>query len=267
MPATITVKLDKKKKCSSLAANGSDFSISPAKATVTAAAAAACRNGFDMDSVILTLSNPLPAGNYNIAVKIGSDGNTLLDNCDRDIAAGKSLPLAILPLAPTPMDSLATVKCAPTELQLVFSKNIRCNSIAADGSDFIVTGPGNVSVVSAAGICNNGVSEKVVVKLSAAVVRAGHIQLHLKRGGDGNTLLDECGRKRAGSTLSFTLKDTVSQHLVHKYLWVFRYGSFMFMMEEMRLINGCGILVPAMRIHTSKIRSFLYQFWDRSKFN
>src|SRR6478609_4274298 len=54
--STITVKLGKKMKCSSLVANGSDFSITPAAATVTSAVAAGCSTGFDMDSVILTLS-------------------------------------------------------------------------------------------------------------------------------------------------------------------------------------------------------------------
>ncbi len=99
--STIVVKLDKKMKCSSLAANGSDFSITPAAATVTSAAAIGCSNGFDMDSVTLTLSNALPPGNYTVNIKTGTDGNTLLDNCDRDIPYGKNLPLTIAPLSPT----------------------------------------------------------------------------------------------------------------------------------------------------------------------
>ncbi|GAB1537529.1 hypothetical protein NUACC21_01740 [Scytonema sp. NUACC21] len=50
---TIGVKLNKKMKCSSLAANGSDFQLSPANGTIVSAKAASCNTGFDMDSVVL----------------------------------------------------------------------------------------------------------------------------------------------------------------------------------------------------------------------
>ncbi len=109
------------------------------------------------------------------------------------------------------MDSLTKVKCAPNELELVFSKNIRCNSIAEDGSDFIVTGPSNITISSATSICNSGSTEKIIVKLSSPVVVAGVYQIQLKRGTDGNNIIDECGQETpAGSNLSFTVKDTVS---------------------------------------------------------
>jgi gliding motility-associated-like protein len=209
--AVITLKLNKKMKCATLAANGSDFTISPAMATVTGAAGIGCNLGFDMDSVTLILSNPLPVGNYTLTIKNGTDGNTLLDNCDRNIPVGNNLPFAILPLQPTPMDSLTTVSCAPGELQLVFKKNIRCNSIAADGSDFIVTGPGPVTVSSASGSCNNGLSPVIIVKLASPVVNGGVYQIQLQRGTDGNTIIDECGQETAaGATLPFITKDTVS---------------------------------------------------------
>ena len=109
----ITVKLNKKMKCSSLAIDGSDFSISPAVSTITGAVGIGCNSGFDMDSAMLTMSSQLQPGNYTITIKNGSDGNTLLDNCDRNIAPGNNIPLVILPLTPTPMDSLTPVGCAP----------------------------------------------------------------------------------------------------------------------------------------------------------
>src|SRR5258706_1775452 len=61
---TIRVKLNKKMKCSSLTSTGSEFSLSPAAATVVSAAAANCSNAFDFDEVIITLSNTLPNNNY-----------------------------------------------------------------------------------------------------------------------------------------------------------------------------------------------------------
>ncbi len=79
----IYIKTNKKMKCSSLAVDGSDFTISPAVANITSASSFC--DAFDMDSLELDLSNPLPPGNYTITIKNGSDGNTLLDNCGTNI--------------------------------------------------------------------------------------------------------------------------------------------------------------------------------------
>ncbi|MEP6950806.1 MAG: gliding motility-associated C-terminal domain-containing protein [Ginsengibacter sp.] len=215
----IIVKLNKRMKCTSLTADGNDFTISPALSAITGATGIGCDNGFDMDSVMLTLSKPLPPGNYTVTIKNGTDGNTLLDNCDRNITPGNNLPLVIVPLRPTPMDSLTAVGCSPNSLQLVFKKNIRCNSIAADGSDFIVTGPSVVSVTGAQGNCVNGVSDVIKVVVSGAIVNQGNYRVTLVKGSDGNTIFDECGQETpAGSALDFTTKDTVSA--------AFTYGIF-----------------------------------------
>jgi gliding motility-associated-like protein len=211
----IYVKLNKKMKCSSLASDGSDFAISPAGVKINSATAFC--TAFDMDSVELNLSGRLPVGNYTISVKNGTDGNTLLDNCGRNIPVGNSLPLSILPLAPTPMDSLIPVKCAPQSLQLFFKKNILCNSVAADGSDFFVTGPSPVNVLSAVTNCINNGTRIITVNLSAPVVNAGTYEIKLKVGNDGNTIIDECSEQTpVGSALNFTVKDTVSAGFTYK---------------------------------------------------
>ena len=213
----IILKLNKKMKCSSLASDGSDFIISPAVSGITGATGFGCDNGFDMDSVRLTTGSSLPPGNYTITIKNGSDGNTLLDNCDRDIAPGNNLPLTIFPLQPTPMDSLTSVGCSPQILQLVFKKNIRCNSVAANGSDFVVTGPTPVTVLSAQGNCANGVSDVINVTLSAPIVSQGNYRITLVKGSDGNTIIDECAQETpAGSALNFSTKDTVSAEFSYK---------------------------------------------------
>lgn len=206
----VTVVMNKKMKCNTLAANGSDFTVSGGY-TVTAATGAGCSNSFDLDTVLLTLSTPMTPGNYTVTIHTGTDNTTLLDNCDRNITDGSNIPLAVLPIQPTPMDSLTTPKCAPRTLQLVFKKNIRCSSIAADGSDFTVTGPSPVTVSGASGVCSNGVSGIITVTLAAPVVHQGTYQLTLKTGTDGNTIIDECGQETpAGSFLRFSVKDTVS---------------------------------------------------------
>lgn len=209
--STITIKLNVKMKCGSLAANGSDFKITPAAATVVAASGKGCGSSFDMDSVVLVLSNPLPPGSYNIAIKKGTDVNTLLDDCDRDIPEGIQLPLVITALQPTPMDSIRPVKCAPSKLELVFKKNIRCSTIAADGSDFVITGPSAVTIASAAGNCSNNLSGSIILTLATPIVKGGVYTVSLKQGTDFNTIIDECGQATPiNSSVSFSLKDTVS---------------------------------------------------------
>ncbi|MEO8962913.1 MAG: gliding motility-associated C-terminal domain-containing protein [Ginsengibacter sp.] len=211
------VKLNKNMKCSSLAADGSDFAISFPGTTVISATAAC--TGFDMDSLVLELSNPLPPGNYILSVKNGTDSNTIIDNCGTNIPEGDSLLLTIHPLMPTPMDSLITPTCAPQSLQLIFKKNMLCTSVAPDGSDFIVTGPSSVDVVSAVSNCNSDVTRIITINLSAPMANGGNYQVKLKTGNDGNTLLDECTQQTPnGAAINFTLKDTVSADFTYNIL-------------------------------------------------
>jgi len=209
---SITIQLNKNMKCQSLAANGSDFSLSPAIANIISATGAGCTGNFDMQFLTVNLDRPIPPGNYSIVAKNGSDGNTLKDYCDNTVPVGASSNFTIFPMQPTPMDSMARLTCAPSQLQLIFRKNMRCTSIAADGSDFTVTGPAGVTVGSAMGNCNtDGLSTVINLQLSQPLTVGGQYTITLQNGTDGNTLIDECGQSTpAGSTLSFTIKDTVS---------------------------------------------------------
>jgi gliding motility-associated-like protein len=217
---TVTLKLNKKMKCSSLSANGSDFSISPAAGNVVAALGSGCSSSFDMDTIVLTMSNALPPGNYTLNIKNGGDGNTLLDNCDRNIPAGDNIPFTVFPVQPTPMDSLTPVRCAPNVLELVFNRPIACNSIAANGSDFVVTGSTPVTVTGASGNCVKGVTSTIRVQLANPIQTAGNYQIQLVRGSDGNTIIDECGQETpAGATLSFVTADTVSALFDYRILY------------------------------------------------
>jgi gliding motility-associated-like protein len=216
------IKTNKRMKCTSLSANGSEFTITPAIANVIAVRGYGCDNGFDMDSLILTLDAPLPPGPYTITIKNGNDGNTLKDNCDKLIPVGEKIPMTVFPVFPTPMDSLTKPACAPKTLQLVFRKNMRCNSIAADGSDFIVTGTSAVTVSGASGVCSrDGLSPVINVELLVPIQVKGNFQIQLKGGTDGNTIIDECGQETpAGAILPFITKDTVNAD----FTYAIRYG-------------------------------------------
>ncbi len=214
-----SIKMNKRMKCNSLTASGSEFTITPAVANVIAASGFGCNPAFDMDSVLITFDAPLPPGTYSINIKNGTDGNTILDNCDRGIPVNENIPMTVYPLVPTPMDSISPLGCKPDEVQLVFRKNMKCSSIAPNGSDFevlLLSGSETVSVVSASGNCNADsltpiIKVKLATNLSAPIRTKGTYLIRLKTGDDGNTIIDECGQQTpAGATLIFNTKDTVN---------------------------------------------------------
>ncbi len=209
----VRIKLTKKIKCISLAGNGSDFTISPGTAGVISATGIGCSFGFDTDSIELQLNTSLAPGSYNLGIKQGSDGNTLLDYCDNPIPTTDKVSFTVFPLLPTPMDSLEPVRCKPQSLRLVFQKPMLCSSVAANGTDFSITGPYPVTIIDAKGNCTNGAttSKEIIINLSQPLYQNGNFTITLKKGTDGNTILDECTKETpAGSSLIFNVKDTVN---------------------------------------------------------
>jgi gliding motility-associated-like protein len=205
----IVVVLNKKVKCRSIDADGSDFKISgPGNISIISATGNQCTSSFDSDSILLKLNNILSPGTYTVTVQAGADGNTLVDNCDNQLAVGANASLNFTPARPTPMDSISPVLCITDTLQLVFKNPIKCNSIAPDGSDFIISGPIPVSVKGAAGICSSGAATIIRIFLTAPIKTNGSFRVKLVNGSDGNTLINECGEiTPAGSTINFTTQN------------------------------------------------------------
>ena len=223
------VKLNKKMKCSSIAADGSDFRIGLGLANVISATGYNCNSGFDMDSLHLVLSQPLPPGQYLLVAKTGTDNNTLLDNCDNPIPDGEQINFEILALQPTPMDSVQPLGCKADVIRLVFKKSIQCSSIASDGSDFSITGPEPVSIIGSSGDCALGTTDYIDLHLSAPIFSAGNYQITLKAGIDGNTIIDECGQQTpAGATLSVQSYDTVSATFTYQMQWGCKQDTILF---------------------------------------
>ncbi|HNN70457.1 MAG TPA: gliding motility-associated C-terminal domain-containing protein, partial [Ferruginibacter sp.] len=221
---SITIKTNKRMKCNSLTGSGSEFVLTPNVANVISASGFGCTNGFDMDSISITMDAPLPPGNYTITVRSGTDGNTIRDACDREIPVGENIPLVVYPLIPTPMDSLTKPRCSPDELQLVFRKNIKCSTIAADGSDFrvdMISGTTPVTVVGATGTCSaDGLTPIIKVKLSAPIQTKGTYRIYLQTGSDGNTIVDECNQfTPPNAFLEFNTKDTVNADFTYNILY------------------------------------------------
>ena len=217
----VRIKLNKKVLCNSVSSNGSEFYIMPGNIPVASAKAINCSTGFDTDSIELQLSSPLVPGVYDLIVKKGSDGNTLLDYCENGIPENDKVSFTIFPLLPTPMDSIAPLQCKPQSLRLVFRKPILCSSIATNGSDFSISGSYPVTITSAQGSCTNGSTKEIIINLSQPLYKAGNFVVRLQQGTDGNTIRDECNQATpAGSTVSFSVRDTVNADFTYQV----RYG-------------------------------------------
>lgn len=217
----LTVKFNKKLRCSSVALDGSQFVISPPNGHVVQAGLFGCDETYELDSVVLVLDNPLLAGTYTVSVKPDNAGNELKDFCDNTIPANETVSFVVAPLKPK-MDSITKPGCNPDEIEVVFSKKITCASVAANGSDFVVTGTSPVTVVGAqayhclADPFSNFYSNAVRIKFSAPISGKGNYQIKLKQGTDGNTVLDICGAQVAvGATLAFSTSDTVNANFTY----------------------------------------------------
>ena len=210
----IRIKTNKKIKCSSLAADGSDFKVVDTNGKTfnpTSAISIQCSTGFDLDSISIFLASPLAPGTYKVKASTGTDGNTLKDNCDRLIPVGDSVSFTVFPLVPTPMDSLTKPGCKPQTLELVFKKKIKCSSIDAGGGDFFITGPYAVNITGATSNCVDGKADKIILQLSMPLQVGGNFKVNLKTGPDGNTLLNECDVQTSlPDDVDFIIKDTVN---------------------------------------------------------
>jgi gliding motility-associated-like protein len=204
----ISVKLVKKMKCNSLATNGSDFTLNTPGISILSAEGVNCSNGFDMDSVVLTLNKLLPPGDYEVTMRNGTDNNTILDNCNNGVPVGQHVDFKVLAPTPVFIDSLVTLHCAPNQVQVVFTQPIDCNTIAANGSDFTITGPSGVTITGAQGNCiNNNASNIITLNLSKRITVGGTYTVNIVTGSDGNSLSTECGAYilAGNNKINFTL--------------------------------------------------------------
>ncbi len=208
--AKITVKLNKKMKCASLTAAGTEFSISPAVTTIVAAVATNCSSSFDFDEVTLTLSAPLPSGNFQLIINNGSDANTILDNCGRGIPVNEQTGFIYTIPQPIPIDSVSNAGCAPDAIKLYFSKKIDCSTIAANGSNFSITGPTPVTIIGASGNCTDGLSDIITIKFDKPIFTKGLYTVIPKLSVNGGAVMDECGKIIQPLPVSFNTVDTVS---------------------------------------------------------
>ncbi len=189
----ISIKLNKKMKCSSIATDASDISIST-NPIINSIVGFGCATSFDTDSITVSLASPLPVGNYTTQIKTGNDGNTILDNCGNGIPDNLVFNFSVVGASqPTLIDSVRIVGCNPQSVQVVFKAPIQCNSVAANGSDFLITGPSTVNISNASVNCNaSGLGNIVTLNFASPVNATGNYTLSVQKGSDGSTVLNQC---------------------------------------------------------------------------
>jgi gliding motility-associated-like protein len=191
--------------CSSIEPSGSDFVLSGG-GVITSATGINCSGATGYtDTVVLTLASALPAGSYTINIQNGTDGNTLLDLCNH----GDTIPDQIQFNVSGGMiayDQIVPPACYKIKIKLT-SKAL-CSSVASDGSDFSISGPQTINIVSAVPLsCDaQNMSDSILLTLSKPITTDGTYTITSQNGSDGNTLVDNCGLSQAtGDAISFSV--------------------------------------------------------------
>ncbi len=111
---TVKVLMSEAVLCSSIEANGSDFTITPAVpgVSILSAFSPTCTGTSSATlSFNLKLSAPLPNGTYKLKAQAGSDGNTVFDNCSNAQATGDSVIFTIGTPPPPIYNLLRPAQC------------------------------------------------------------------------------------------------------------------------------------------------------------
>ena len=196
----LKVVFSKDIRCSSVTTTGSEFSITPGAAVITGITSL-CTMGFNsITELTIQIQNPLAGGNYNLVVNPGSDGNTFRDACGEYMITGFSIPFTLVAQTPVTINTISYTGCAPSVLNVPFSKPVWCNSITATGSEFSIL-PGNPAILSVQSQCGAVTNVDQLQIVLQNPLTPGNYQLLVNNGTDGNTFLDTCGGTITAGTL------------------------------------------------------------------
>lgn len=207
------MNFDKPVLCSTITAAGvgGELSITPGSWPLNSITYN-CTNNLYTSQITMNLAGPLPAGNFNVLVSGGVDGNTLSDTCMSFIPVGYSKSFVTTQAPPPVFDSVQFDKCSANTVKVFYSHPILCNSISPDGSDFSITGPTAVNIVSASGdvTCGTaGYSKWIMLQLAAPITQGGNYVLHNGIGSDGNGIIDTCNARQ-------NINETTSMNVLGK---------------------------------------------------
>ena len=178
--------------CSSILANGSQFSIPGA---VITSVTSSCTTGTNATSqIFLNLQNPLTTGNYQLnAGNAGVPATQILDVCNQALIPSSSPFPVVAQVAPI-INQITLNSCTPTTLKIALSKKVLCSSITSSGSEFSIGPSGSTTITSASIICptiGTQVTDTILLNLATPLPQ-GNYTLSINNGTDGNTLVDTC---------------------------------------------------------------------------
>jgi gliding motility-associated-like protein len=118
--------------------------------------------------------------------------------------------ITIKPGAPALIDTIVPLPCSPKFVELTFNNSYLCSSLSADGSNFLIAGPSNVVIDSAAGVCKAGLSDTVKLFLASPIVVSGIYNVKIQKASNGTELVNGCNiPSPLGDALNFKALDAV----------------------------------------------------------
>ncbi|GIV33458.1 MAG: hypothetical protein KatS3mg031_0993 [Chitinophagales bacterium] len=120
---------------------------------------------------------------------------------------------SILDLTLPEISGFEPLTCDNTDsLIIYFSEPVLCSSLAADGSDFSITGPTPVTIISTTSSdCAGGAfTQQAVIHFSSPISQGGNYTLQLKAGSDGNTIEDNCNKQALPASYPLLVPGKVS---------------------------------------------------------
>jgi gliding motility-associated-like protein len=188
----LKVVFSKDIRCSSVTANGSEFSISPAGPVITGVTSTCASTLNTITELTIQLQNPLSAGIYDLIVNPGTDADTFTDICGDNIATGFTIPFSISTTAPPLIQSFQYDNCHRDRLVVNFDKPVDCASLTANGSEFsfVPAGPVITGIISDCGTANY--TSQVTILIATPMPPLQFRNIMIRNGTDGNTLSDTC---------------------------------------------------------------------------
>lgn len=98
----------------------------------------------------------------------------------------------------------ARTSCDRSQVIVRMNTLVYCNTLAPDGSDFVISPAHNIAAAASPNCANNALTDSVVIFLNSPLP-LGNYSIAIQSGSDGNTIKDHCGRFMAeGNNTAFT---------------------------------------------------------------
>jgi len=204
--SSVTISLNKPILCSSIAADGSDFTITPPLPIVSAAGVNCVNDSGYTQAVIVHLGVHGAPGDYVLGAQKGTNGTTLLDLCGDAMALSDAIPFTIPPPITGKFLPPDTTKCSYSTIAISALREFASydwykGSNDQNGPTIAVTDPGlyYLTVIDGNG-CT--ATDSINIKDSACPQYL-YIPTAFTPNGDGRN--DRFGAKYAGPASDFKL--------------------------------------------------------------